>query len=86
MASKPGRHLCALPVQRICSLDDPVTELAVATVARFGLGMFTAGAFAAIIGWLPVLVFAGTDAAIVVAVLGVVALLSGATLWFFNVP
>jgi hypothetical protein len=58
----------------------------VATVARIGLVMFTAGAFAAIFGWVPALLLAGADAAIVVAVLGVVALLFGATLGFFYVP
>jgi hypothetical protein len=54
--------------------------------ARIGLLLFGIGAFAAIGGWLPVLVMAGTDAAVVTAVSGIVVLLLGATIWLFCVP
>ena len=56
------------------------------TAARIGLLMFAIGALAEIRGWLPILLMAGTDAAIVTALLGMIALLLGATIWFLCVP
>jgi hypothetical protein len=54
--------------------------------AKIGVAMFAVGTLAAILGWLPVLVLVGIDGAICTALFGVVALLLGATLWFFCIP
>jgi len=55
-------------------------------IARIGIVLFGIGSLTAWAGWLPVLVLAGTDAAIVTALVGVVILFIGATIWFFCVP
>jgi hypothetical protein len=54
--------------------------------AQIGIALFGMGALTAICGWLPVLVMAGADAAIVTAVAGMTASLLGAAIWFFCVP
>jgi hypothetical protein len=56
------------------------------TAAQIGILLFGIGAFAAIAGWLPVMIVAGTDAAIVTAIGGIITLLFGATLWLFCMP
>jgi hypothetical protein len=39
-----------------------------------------------VLGWIPALIFVGSDAAIVTGLLGVVTLIFGATMWLFCVP